>query len=64
MFNIKTKLDTFQILGGEEFSKRTNARSWEGHTPPQCLFGLLLLSLATHGLTAMQAFTIFSEEFY
>ena len=30
MFNIKTKFDTFQILGKEEFSKRTNTRSWEG----------------------------------
>ena len=30
ILNIKTKFDTFQILGKEEFSKRTNARSWEG----------------------------------
>ena len=30
MLNIKTKSDTFHILGGEEISKRTNARSWEG----------------------------------
>ena len=30
MLNIKTKSDTFQILGKEEFSKRTNTRSWEG----------------------------------
>ena len=30
MSNIKTKFDTFQILGKEEFSKRTNARSWGG----------------------------------
>ena len=27
MLNIKTKFDTFQILGKEEFSKRTNTRS-------------------------------------
>ena len=31
MLNIKTKFDTFQILGMEEFSKRTNTRSWEGN---------------------------------
>ena len=33
MLNIKTKFDTFQILSKEEFSKRTNTRSWEecGH---------------------------------
>ena len=32
MLNLKTKFDTFQILGKEEFSfaKRTNTRSWEG----------------------------------
>ena len=30
MLNIKTKSDTFQILAWEEFSKRTNARNWEG----------------------------------
>ena len=30
MLNIKTKFDTFQILGEEEISKRTNTRSWEG----------------------------------
>ena len=30
MLNIKTKSDTFQILGREEFSKRTNASNWEG----------------------------------
>ena len=30
MLNIKTKFDTFQILGKEEFSKRTNIRSAEG----------------------------------
>ena len=30
MLNIKTKFDTFQILGKEQFSKRTNTRSWEG----------------------------------
>ena len=30
MLNIKTKSDTLQILGREEFSKRTNARNWEG----------------------------------
>ena len=30
MLNIKAKSDTFQILGSEEFSKRTNASSWEG----------------------------------
>ena len=30
MLNIKTKFDTFQILGEEEFLKRTNTRSWEG----------------------------------
>ena len=26
----KAKLDTSQILGKEEFSRRTNTRSWEG----------------------------------
>ena len=31
MLNIKTKFDTFQILGEEEFSKRTNTHSWEGY---------------------------------
>ena len=30
MLNTKTKFDTFQVLGKEEFSKRTNTRSWEG----------------------------------
>ena len=30
MLNIKTKFDTFQIIGKDEFSKRTNTRSWEG----------------------------------
>ena len=30
MLNIKTESDTFQILGKEEFSKRTNAFRWEG----------------------------------
>ena len=30
MLNIKTKFDTFQILGKEEL-KRTNTRSWEGY---------------------------------
>ena len=30
MLNVKTKSCTFQILGREEFSKRTNAHSWEG----------------------------------
>ena len=30
MLNIKTKFDTFQILGKEEFSQRTNTCSWEG----------------------------------
>ena len=30
MFNIKTKFDIFQILGKDEFSRRTNTRSWEG----------------------------------
>ena len=30
MLNTKTKFDTFQILGKEEFSKRTNTLSWEG----------------------------------
>ena len=30
MLNIKTKFDTFQILGKEVFSKRTNIPSWEG----------------------------------
>ena len=30
MLNMKTKSDTFQILGKEEFSTRTNTRSWEG----------------------------------
>ena len=30
MLNIKIKLDTFQILAREEFSKRANARNWEG----------------------------------
>ena len=29
MLDIKNKSDTFQILGRQEFSKRTNARSWE-----------------------------------
>ena len=31
MLNIKTKFNTFQILGKEELSKRTNTRSWEGY---------------------------------
>ena len=31
MLNIKIKFDTFQILGKEEFSKRTNTRSREGY---------------------------------
>ena len=30
MLYMKTKSDTFQILAGEEFSKLTNARNWEG----------------------------------
>ena len=30
MLNIKTKFGTFQILGKEEFSERTNTRSWKG----------------------------------
>ena len=30
MLNIITKFSTFQILGKDEFSKRTNTRSWEG----------------------------------
>ena len=30
MLNIKPKFGTFQILGKEEFSKRTNTRSLEG----------------------------------
>ena len=30
MLNMKTKFDTFQILGKEEFSERTNTCSWEG----------------------------------
>ena len=31
MLNTKTKFDTFQNLGKEEFSKRTNTRGWEGY---------------------------------
>ena len=30
LLNMITKFDTFQILVKEEFSKRTNTRSWEG----------------------------------
>ena len=30
MLSIENKFDTFQILDKEEFSKRTNTRSWEG----------------------------------
>ena len=30
MLNIKTTFDTIQILGKEEFSKRTNTPNWEG----------------------------------
>ena len=30
MLNVKTEFDTFQALGKEEFSKRTNTHSWKG----------------------------------
>ena len=37
LLNIKSKFDTFQILGKEEFSKRTNTRSFEGREQAKIL---------------------------